>query len=464
MARLHSCNVLHSGADGRRLWQFNAQDFALSREHAAPVGETLPVTLARKSWGSLFQPRLNVAWLPAESVFYRVVQLPPSGSFSETLAMVELQLEKLSPIPVGQMVWSVHVLPAPNAAPTDLQTLIVVFAERKAVEDFLGELEGQGYLADRLELRALDQLAAAKVDAEGAWIYPGLTGAHNSALVAWWYGGTLQNLNTLTLPLDPAGRAEALKEQLSQMAWAGELEGWLTALPTWTLVADDEAVAEWETPLRRGLDAPIHLVKPLKPVELAALTARRAAQSDVKANLLPAEYATRYRSQFYDRLWIRGLLALGALYLMGVAIYFGVVGVQEYRVSTLETYVAGLGPSYTNAIQLRERYQVLKTRSELKFAALDCWKVTAELLPETVTLDGFGFSDGRKLALNGTAPSSEQTPDVIKFYGDVRKATLNGQPMFDTSSGKGQELSTRTGPGGAVNWNFTVELKRTVNE
>jgi hypothetical protein len=463
MARLNSCNVLHRGAEGRRLWQFSAQDFALTREHAAPEGDTLPVTLARKSWGALFQPRLNIAWLPPESVFYRVVHLPPGGSFAETLSMVELQLEKLSPIPVGQMVWNLHVLPQPNAAPTDLQTLIVVFAERRAVEDFLGELEGHGYQTDRLELRALDQIAAAEVKSDGAWIYPGLTGAHNSALVAWWYGGRLQSLNTLSLPLDPAGRAEALKEQLSQMAWAGELEGWVTALPAWTLVADDETVAEWETPLRRGLDAPIHLVKPLKPVELAALTARRAAQADPKANLLPPEFATRYRSQFYDRLWIRGLLALGALYLMGIAIYFGVVGVQEYRVSKLEGQVVGLGPTYTNAIQLRERYQVLKTRSDLKFAALDCWKITAELLPETVTLDGFGFSDGRKLALNGTVPG-DQVNDAIKFYGDVRKATLNGQPMFDTGSGKGQELSTRTGPGGVVNWNFVVELKRTVSE
>lgn len=464
MARLHSCNILHRGADGRRLWQFGAQDFTLVREHHAPDGETLPVTLARKSWGALFQPKLNVAWLPPESVFYRVVQLPPSGSFSETLSMVELQLEKLSPIPVGQLVWSAYVLPRPNAAPEDQQTLIVVFAERKAVEDFLGELEGHGYLADRLELRALDQLAAAEANADGAWIYPGLTGAHSSALVAWWYGGKLQSLNPLTLPLDPAARAEALKEQLSQMAWAGELEGWVTALPQWTLVADDETVAEWETPLRRGLDAPIQLVKPLKPAELAALTARRATNADGKANLLPPEFATRYRAQFYDRLWIRGLLALGALYLMGVAVYFAIVGVQEYRVSRLETQVVSLGPTYTNAIQLRERYQVLKTRSDLKFAALDCWKKTAELLPETVTLDGFGFSDGRKLALNGSVPG-DQVNDVIKFYGDFRKAAApDSQPMFDTSAGKGQELSTRTGPGGVVNWNFVVELKRTLSE
>ena len=67
-----------------------------------------------------------------------------------------------------------HILPAqtsarrpepvrtePGAAPqTNLQTVVVVIAARNVVEEFLGELEGQGYLADRLELPLLDQLQA----------------------------------------------------------------------------------------------------------------------------------------------------------------------------------------------------------------------------------------------------------------------------------------------------------------
>jgi len=293
------------------------------------------------------------------------------------------------------------------------------------------------------------------VTENGAWIYPGLGGPHNSALVAWWYGGKLQNLNTLTLPTT-GDRAAALKEQLSQMAWAGELEGWLTSLPHWTLVADEQAAAEWESPLKRGLDAPIQLVSPLKPAELAARTAKRAVESDSGSNLIPPEYAARYRNQFVDRLWIRGLLAVGALYVVGVLIYFGVVGVQEFRVSRLESRVAGMGQDYTNAIQLRERYQVLKTRQELKFAALDCWRVTAELLPEAAQLDSFGFSDGRKLSLSGTAPTDAANA-VIEFYGSMRKATLNGQPMFDP--GKVQELNSRN-VGGNLVWSFGLELKQ----
>jgi hypothetical protein len=460
MARPHSCNVLRSAGPERRLWQFNAQgDFALKAEQTIRGEATLPAHLAQKSWPELWQPRLNIAWLPPENVFFRVIQLPAS-TFTETLAMVELQLEKLSPIPTGQLVWSVYPLPPAAGAPApELQTLVVVFAERRVVEEFLGQLEGAGYLADRIELQALDQIAAATVDAQGAWIYPGLTGGPDTALVAWWYAGTLQSLNTVSLPAT-GDRAESLREQLAQMAWAGELEGWLTALPTWTLVGDAETVALWKPLLQQGLDTDIRLALPPPLAELATRTAKRAATSDGKGNLIPPEFAARYRNQFFDRLWIRGMLAVGALYFVVVAIYLAAVNVQDYRVTRVESQVKGLGPTYTNALQLRERLMVLKTREELKFAALDCWKVTAELLPETLTLDSFAFSDGRKLALRGTAPGDAVSDITEKFYKEIRRATLQGEPMFDLS--KGQELSTQLGPGGAVvNWNFALELKRT---
>ncbi len=465
MARLHTCTVLHTTPERRQLWQFNAQgNFPLAREQTAPASEPLPVGLAQKSWSEIWQPKLNVAWLPADKVFLRVVQLPASSP-AETRAMVELQLEKLSPFPVAQVVWSVCPLPPrPNTPGGKLQTIVVVFVERKAVEEFLGQLEGQGYLADRLELGVLDQLTAADASENGAWVYPGAWGQRQAALVAWWFDGTLQNLSSISLPVT-GDAALALHEQLTQMTWGAELEGWLTKTPNWTLVAADARVAEWEPPLRKALDAPIHLVQPLKPVELAALTARRVARSDGATSLVPGEISTRYRNQFWDSLWLRGALAVGGLYLLGITIYFAALFVQDFRVSRVEAQVTGLGASYTNAIQLRERYQVLKTRQELKFAALDCWKATAELMPENVQLDGFGFADGRKLTLNGTA-AADKVNDVLAFYGAMRKATLKGQPMFDaTDPKKGQELSTRLGPGGTVvNWNFGLELKRTEGE
>ena len=454
MARFHSCNVLHVGPDQRRVWQFDARNaaFALNREEAAANGQPLPVALVTKNWRSLWQRKLNVAWLPSESVFLRVAHLPKS-SFEETRAMVELQLEKLSPIPVTQVVWSLHVMPQ---GLDNLQTVVVVLAERKVVEEFLGKLEGQGYLADSLELPVLDQLRATKPDEDAAWIYPAAGGQKNSALVAWWCGGALRNINLIALP-DTGDRVASLKAQLGQITWAGELEGWLTGNPSWHLVANDASAAEWETALRQAIDTPVQLSAPLRPVELAALTARRATDVAAQANLLPKEYEKRYQQQFVDRLWLRGLGAVVGLYVAGVIIYGLALLVLSLQTQSVEKKVAGLSNDYTNAMQLEARSEVLKDRQALKFAALDCWRAVADAMPNELTLDGLGFSDGRKLTLNGNAPAGQDRA-ILDFNDQLRKTKVGDQLLFDPKKAEPPRYSA--GPGGGLTWNFSLELLR----
>ncbi len=374
MARWNSCNVLQVAPDANRLWRFDAKggSFVLDRDQKVPVGEPLPPRLVAKSWNSLWQPKLNIAWLPPESVFLRVIELPQS-SFAETLGMVELQLEKLSPMPVVQIVWTIHILPETTAAPpnrpaegddsvaaTPMRSVVVVIAARSAVEEFLGQLEKGGYQPDRLEAPMLDQLEAASGAEDGAWIYAGTHGK-DSALVAWRCGGALRSLGFVALPPD-GDRANNLREQLTHLSWAGEMEGWLTEPPKWHLVADPVNAADWEKLFRAALDEPLLVTPPLPPAELAARTARRAAVAEPGAALLPLEFATRYHQQFVDRLWARGLVAAGVMYAIGVVIYFCATYFLSLQTAKVEQQAAQLAGSYTNAMELKARYSVLKQR------------------------------------------------------------------------------------------------------
>ena len=453
-AAIHTCNVLQVGPQSRQVWQFDARGrgFALNREQTSFAGEPLPAKLVARDWHSLLQRKLNIAWLPPERVFLRVVQLPVSD-FDETVSMVELQLEKLSPMPVTQIVWSIYVLPQ---AEGNLQTVIVMVVSRNEVEEFLGQLEGQGFLADRLEMPLLDQLQATTITGSGAWIYPEPPGGRNAALVAWWYGGVLQNLDLITLP--PTNRPQSVKEQLLQMAWAGELDGWLTAPPAWHLVADASTAVDWEPALRTGLEQPVEVIAPVPAAGLAALTATRGAQSGAEGNLLPAEFSTRYHQQFVDRLWMRSLGAVVVLYVLGVLIYFARLELELYRTGAVEELAAKQGPIYTNALQSKAKFQVLKDRQDLKFAALDCWKVVAELLPDGVTLDGYTFSEGKRLTLSGTA-SADQTKQLLDFDADIRKVAPSGQLLFDPNAGDHVEWQ-KQGGGNTVSWHCVLELRR----
>jgi len=196
----------------------------------------------------------------------------------------------------------------------------------------------------------------------------------------------------------------------------------------------------------------------LPPAELAAHTARRAAASGSRATLLPAEFPARYHQQFVDHLWLRGLVTTGVLYAIGVAIYFCAVGLLTIQTQKAEKSVADISGSYTNALQLKAQYDVLKERQGLKYAALDCWKIVAEQLPTGITLQRFSFADGQKLALSGTAPA-DQVNLLFDFNTTMQKATNQNRPMFDLQGG--EPVNPRKGAGNMVAWNFSLQLQRT---
>jgi hypothetical protein len=451
-APIRACNVLQ-GNGTRRLWQFGArgEGFALHRELEIPSGSALPAGQGTKDWRALWQPKLNVAWLPPEQVFFKVVHLPAS-SLDETASMVELQLEKLSPMPVTQVVWSFTVLPH---ADQSMQAVLVTIVARSLLEQFLGQLEGEGFLADRLELPFIDQLQATNVAGDGAWVYPlSSSPGKETALVGWWYGRVLQDLAILVMPAE--NRVAGVKEQLVQMTWAGELEGWLTKTPVWHLVADASAVSVWHPLLREALETEVEIVPGLPPAELARLTAARSAGAAALPNLLPGEFSARYHQQFVDRLWMGALGGVVGIYLVFLAVYFIAVQVALFRTRTVEKEVARLGPTYTNAMQLKAQYQVLKDRQELKYAALDCWRQAAELLPEDLTLENFTFSDGKRLTLQGSAPVGQVQP-LYTFESAMRKATVRNQPLFEPLKGDTVSYHQR---GTSISWSFSLELKR----
>ena len=454
MARWHSANVLQSAGARKRLWQFTLRgdNPNLTREETKLPTEPLPAKLITKDWQTLYQPKLNIAWLPAEKVFLRVVQLPPADSFEETASMVELQLEKLSPLPVAQIVWTFELLPKQAG---QLQTAIVVIVARHLVEDFLGKLESNGYLADRLEEPLIDQLLATKVTGEGVWVYPGEEADENTCLVAWWYGGVLQSISLLHLPADDRGGF--LREQIAQMAWAGELEGWITSPPRRFLVANPEIAAVWQPLLQEG-EQHVEVVPPLPDTELAKLTARRAARENAAASLVPPEYIARYRQQFVDRIWMRSIFGVAIVYLFGVLIYLALVQYMDFNVSKIEQQARNLSPNYTNAIRLKDQVRVMQEQLNLQFAALECYKAVAQHLPESVQLDTFNFSEGKSLRLSGTAPSGSQN-SLTEFSDHLRQVNSNGQPLFSRVT-----VPSLTLRGNDVMWNMEAELTRGGNE
>lgn len=445
------CNVLAPTPPTKHLWQFSAdgEQPKVEANIAIPLDKPVPANLAAKDWRTLAQPRLNIAWLSTENVFIRVVQLPQADP-SELGSMLEFQLEKISPLPVAQIVWSFEIVPSSEI---NNITAIVIIVARDSIEERIGAFEQIGYQPDRLELPHVYQLVADAPMSEGVWVYPWSEGGREFCLVAWWFTGTMRNLQLIHLPTT-GDRGGMLKEQLLKTAWAGEMEGWLNFPLRWHVVAAPGRGEEWRAVFEGWADGGLAISEQMAPDQMAQFSARRTMQGKPAANLLPPEFADRYRQQFLDRLWMRGLGVVMVVYVVGVLGYFLAVQGLRVRMAGVQKKVVAISQSYTNTLRMKERVQILQDQLNLKYAALDSWKAASDLLPTDLTLNQLVFGRGQTLDLRGTAESAKALAD----YNDaIRTATLNGQPLFKSVSPP--TSSTRPGTT-SLNWAFTCELNR----
>jgi hypothetical protein len=95
----------------------------------------------------------------------------------------------------------------------------------------------------------------------------------------------------------------------------------------------------------------------------------------------------------------------------------------------------------------------LQERQNLKYAALDCWKLVADNLPEGITLQRFGFGDGRTLSLNGTT-TQDQIDSLYTFNTTLKDAKLNGQAMFKSADAPAWHQYQNN-----VTWSFSLQLQ-----
>ena len=448
-ARWPVANVLDVRPDHpRRLLHFAVEKQKPQLRSEQPVAEdgTLDQELVGKDWRAAVQKRLNIAWLPADRLYLRALQLPLCDE-ADLAPMLELQLEKLSPLPVSQVVWTHARLPGGSEGQ---QTILLAIQPRSGIEEFLGRLETRGFNADRLDFPVIDQLLALQPTGDSAWLLP-LNA--QTVLAAWWANGAWQNVSLLGTAT-PADRAKALRNQIAQIQWAGELEGWLLSEPVWHIVGGPETIHDWEPAVAEALGRSPEPHPALGAVELATRNVERAVRSGNATPLVPSERALSYQQQLNNRLWIGALGAVLGAYVVGVVIYIAALQVVKYQRQRIEAAVKEIAGSYTNAFQMRKRVEVLEQQANLKFAALDAWKTAAVDLPPELQLSWLVISRGKKMTLSGTA-SSDASTQVIDYNERLAKTTINGQKVSVSPPDMRQ---SGAGGAGMLNWNFEVTI------
>ena len=436
-----SCNLLEPATEGSRLCQFSVSSKKVKLSGDLRVADLieLPAKAVGKDWSDLLRRKLNIATLPPEKVFLRVVELPECEP-DELLPMVEFQIEDLSPLPMAQAVWSAEAVPGSTGTEGN-QTVLVMIAERGVVGDRLDELEAVNYLADRVEVPLLRELVPGEPREDGAHIQL-VQGADSVlALVSWWFAGRLRDVNSFNLP-DTAASRDELVEKINSVALAGEVAGWMPDEPACHLAKRGDVAADWNTALAKCFGR-IREVEPMSEVDLATAAVEFTARTTAPGLMLE-DYSARNRQRFQDGLWMQGVKGAVALMLMGLCIFFAYGSWLQSDLDDLNQQVKVQGLQYTNALSLKAKMQTLKKQEALKTAALNAWSEVAIGLPGELKFTQLMFSSdrtlegntSRKLRIVGTADDGKETfiDDYNLVLARMEVKGREGQKLFSSVS------------------------------
>ena len=444
-----SCNLIEPAIEGSRLWQFSASSkkVRLSGDLRVPENEEPPAKVVSKTWTDIFSRKMNIATIPTEEVFLRVVNLPECEP-EELLPMLEFQIEELSPLPLAQVVWSAEKVPGATNENGN-QTVIVMIASRDSVESRLTDLESLGFLADRVEVPKLREFFAIESRDDGSHIQL-IQGADSVlAVISWWFEGQLRDVNSFNLPDQEASR-EALVEKINRVTWAGEVSGWMPAEATCHLAKCGDVSADWQEALTRCFGGRIREVKPMSEVDLATATVEYATKTAAPGFMLE-DYSKRYRQRFQDSLWMEGIKGAVAMLLLGLVAYFGYGNYLQSKLDDLVLQAKREGAQYTNALSLKARVETLEKRKALKFAALEAWYKVSVELPQELKFSELTFTSdrtlsgktSRQLRIRGSADTG--TKNLIFNYQEAltRMEARDGNTLFSEVSSDGTREDTR---------------------
>jgi hypothetical protein len=448
--RENVCHVLVDADTAGQVLLFERTKEGVRETGQVAVGASgaVPAKVGARDWQLLLKPRLDVAWMSGEDVCLRLIELPTSDP-AEVSSMVDIQLEKISPLPPSQVVAGFEVL---GALPSGGVSVLVVIAPRSAVEARLEALRSRGFVVDRLDVAMARELVSQATE-DGLWIISDPCGTPGLLTTAWRTGGQWRQVDVLRIPVGGAA-GEVLVASLTRVAWAAELDGWLTGgVPAVRLVMGEAQGEPLAGPLAEWSGQPVDR-RTLRAPRVTASDTAREALGGRGLTLVPEETAIRNRQAFVDRLWVRGLGTIGMTYLVLVLGYLAWLNYQKDILEEEKVNLKGLANHYTNALRLKDQVLILEEQVNLRFAALDCWKVAVEKLPSSMTLTTMNFVRGKTLRLDGQVDPSARE-DVTKYNSELAAVEVRGQRLF--GSVKPAQQTVR---GSVATWSFEAELNR----
>lgn len=374
--------------------------------------------------------------LPSSQLLLRVLRLP-SGDEEELAGMVELQVDKLSPFPVDLMVISHEVL-----AHYDDHSLVLVAAVKEQVVNELGALLAPaGIYPDRVDASVLGWwqlllMHEGAVPEEGRFLLV-VADADCVEVIL------VQDRHPIVFRCVPRSQdmtetqlAEELCHEVSYTLMSLELEhgsGTLAGCAVWSVPGKGDELAQ---ALHKDFACPVAVRTLTDLPELSeGLVGRTLARSGRRLDLTPASWRAAEHSHAFKRRL--GLLAagLGACWLLGVAVLYGMVAYEQWELGHLRDTKAGWETPALAVRSMRRRVHMIEAYVDRSGSALECLRELVLHQPQDVELTQFSYRKGELVRITGQARTVNQ---VYQF-----KNALDGSELFVESTLNGPRLERR---------------------
>lgn len=393
-------------------------------------------------------------------VLCQVLSLPATNP-AEVKQMLHLQIDRLTPLPLEEVVYDYEPLEV-SASQT---RVLVAIARKDAVNERVETLETAGLPPEVVSVDALAvfrELIKREVLPRDEKINAlvGLSPAMASIIV--YSSGAPMVIRSILLGSEYLGSPEgqsALREELERTLVAAQIErsqlehGRVTFL---TRVDELRSTAEqvgaaWTTPVEILSNG----AAPSTAVSLGLQSAAASAHGAVAGlNLLPDEWRQRRRAARTKRRLITCGIAIAIVYVLALATFFSFVAARGAKKARLDAQIKALTPQYDEAKQLREQLLAMQRQLDTKTSALEAMREVSTLMPDNLKLSKFQFRKDpteTTLTLQGQAQSASL---AIDFSGRLKQS-----PLFS----KIAPGAVRSDPGsGLTRFEIVCTLKPTV--
>jgi len=378
----------------------------------------------------------------SRDVFCKRISLP-SADPAELGQMLSLQIEKLSPLSMEEVVWSYEILGSEGGN----SDVLVAFARKDKLIERATDF-GDEFLPDLIDvdLMVLWRALRAKKVFDGK-NYCALLWIDTPAKTAKCM---LLN-NSAPFLIEHLPLADANPVQLAHalsMVWLGAEANFGTrSVDEIFVFGTDDASVALGNQIGLELGIPVALLPRTDDSSAAMGLAKRALRNgQAQVNLLPFDFVERQQRKLFRQQAKRVGLVVIIVYIAVLAFFVGALSWRKFSIKRIDSQLSQQNADYLKASLLQAEVSFLKRKIDDRRSALETLRVVTESMTEQLFLMHFGYKQSQPnapgtLELRGTAQTADE---VYKFTDKLQQCGLFAQVKSGSIKGipsHGSEVS-----------------------